>query len=823
MAIRELALATRRLAKDPAFAAMATASLALGIGASTAMFSVTNGVLLHPLPYADPGRLVFVISDLRARAVRDFPLSEADFIDLQTSTSNTFENLGAILTGRTAVPQQDGTPEAICWARVTPGFFRLMGARFALGRDFFESDAQPLQSSGGAGAPAPLSPTPPVAAILSYEYWQRRFGGDWSVLGRDLPGSAAGTARIVGILAPRFELHFPPESNIERAPDHWIATRLTYDAANRNVVSLRAIGRLRDGVTLAEAQRSVGQVASDLRGKSTTWQTAALELRVEAMQQHVVATVRPTVIVLTSAAILLLLIACANVANLLLVRASARHREVVVRSALGASLLRLLLPSIAELAILAAVGAACGVGLAWLGIRQLHVIAPPNLPRVDGIAIDARALIFAVVVATAATAIVSLAPVARVWRMRLADALRAGGRAPGTSSGGRLRTTVVVAAVALSFVLIIGSGLMIRSFMSLQRIDPQYDPRGLLTFQLLGSRGGEQPAQRAAVVQQINDRLRAIPGVIQVTASTPFPLAGGFNATRWGTEDALVDPRLLQSADFQTVLPGYFETLRTPLLEGRTFVDTDNLPGRKVVIIDRVLARKAFPHESAIGKRLVVRPNLLAEVIGVVAHQRAASLAEPGREQIYFTDGFMGHGVVSRWAIRTTGDPVAYADTVRKAVATLGWGFVVTDLRAMQALVDAAQAPTRLSLLLMGTFAACAGLLAAVGLYGVLSTAVRQRTSEIGVRMALGAAPTRIFTQVVGHGLRLSTVGIAAGFVGAFVLTRAMTAMLVDVEPTDPVTFAAAVLLFFGVVTVASWLPARRAAALDPLEALHEE
>jgi putative ABC transport system permease protein len=321
--------------------------------------------------------------------------------------------------------------------------------------------------------------------------------------------------------------------------------------------------------------------------------------------------------------------------------------------------------------------------------------------------------------------------------------------------------------------------------------------------------------------------LRALPGVLAVTASRPLPLAGGFSPVRWGTEQALTDPSKFQAADFQFVLPGYFETLRTPLLAGRTFNDTDNAPERNVVVIDQLLAAKAFSGGSAVGKRILIRTRTpeaeWVEVIGVVGHQRNTSLAEPGREQVYFTDGFQGHGIANRWAIRTASDPAKYSEPVRAEMAKVDSSLILTEVQPMDALVERAQAGTRFSFLLIGVFSSIAALLAGVGLYGVLSTVVRQRTAEIGVRMAVGAAPASIFVLVVGHGLRLSAAGIAAGLVAALALTHVMTSMLVGVKATDPATFAIMIALFFVLSAVASWLPAHRAAALDPTAALREE
>ena len=835
MLLRDFTYAARTLAKSPVFAATAIVTIALGIGASTAIFSVTNAVLLRPLPYKNPDRLAFAISDMRKRNVKDFPLSNANFLDLRNGTAGVFEELGAVNTGRATVPREDQSPEQIRWADVTTNFFRLMGGQIALGRDFTDADGQPqpAQPAPGAGAsatPAAQGPPPlPQMAILSYAYWQRRFGGNASIVGHPMPGAIGGQGgtQIVGVLKPGFELLFPPDANMEQRPDVWFANRVAYDNAGRNGVSLRAIGRLKDGVTRERAQGAVDRVAADLRRNFIILGTSGLFIRLEPMHRHVVEEVRPALLALMGAVIFLLLIACANVANLLLVRASLRERELAIRTALGGSWWRLVSQTLAEAVLLAFTGALLGLGLAWVGIHELRAIAPASLPRLDAIGIDPAVLGFTALAALAAAALFGLAPAVRAARPSVAPLLRASGRNAALSGAGLLRNFVVVAEVALSFVLLIGSGLMFRSFLELQRIDPGFNPHGLLTFQLLGGRGGQQPQERAARTREIQTRLQTLPGVEAVTASFPLPLAGGFSPIRWGLEPALTDPSKFQAVDFQIVLPGYFEVLHTPLIAGRTFTEADNAPDRKAVVIDQMLAAKAFPGESAVGKRLLIRIRTpepeWVEVIGVVAHQRDTSLAVPGREQIYFTDGFEGHGAVGFWAIHTAGDPAKYASAVRAAIAKLDPHLLLTEMQPMDALVEHAQASTRFSLLLIGVFASVAALLAGVGLYGVLSTVVRQRTPEIGVRMALGAAPGTIFSLVVGQGLRLSAAGIALGLVAAFELTRAMTSMLVGVKATDPATFASMAVLFFAIAAIASWLPARRAAGLDPTAALREE
>jgi putative ABC transport system permease protein len=542
------------------------------------------------------------------------------------------------------------------------------------------------------------------------------------------------------------------------------------------------------------------------------------------MHATLVQEVRPAILALMGAVIFVLLIACANVANLLLVRASLREPELAVRAALGAGRTRIVRQMLAEALVLTSLGAVIGIGLAWSGVRELLAAAPADLPRLDSVRIDPVVLAFTAAIALACAFVFGMVPAWGAFRLDLTSALGSG-RTAGLKGGrGLFRNAVVILEVALCFVLLIGSGLMFRSFLELQRIDPGFDPRGLLTFQLLGGRPGP-PAERRAVGNQIADRLRAIPGVQSVTASFPFPLAGDFSTIRWGTEEALADNTKFEAVDWQIVRPGYFETMRTRVVEGRTFTEADNDPKRSLVVVDQVLAAKAFPNQSAVGRRILVRIRTpepeFVEIIGVVAHQRVTSLADPGREQLYFAEGFVEFGA-GKWAVRASGDPASYAGTVRAAVASIDPQFLVTDILPAENLVRRAQAGTQFSLTLIAVFAAIAALLVAVGLYGVLSTVVRQRTAEIGVRMALGASPARILRLVIGRGLRLSAAGIALGLVAALLLTRAMTTMLVGVKPTDPATFAGVGLVFFVIALVSSWLPARRASAMDPTAALRE-
>ncbi|HEX5324842.1 MAG TPA: ABC transporter permease [Capsulimonadaceae bacterium] len=819
--------AARMLRNSPVFAVTAVVTIALGIGASTAIFSVTNAVLLRPLPYKEPGRLLLACTDFKKRDVKDFPWSNADFFDLRNEASSNFEAFTAVSTFRNVIPREDGTPEQVRFALITTNFFELMGGRIVAGRDFQESDGQPqpqpAQPAAGQGAAPPRLPN---IAILSYDYWRRRFGGSSAIFGRPMLG-AKGGATVVGVLAPGFELLLPPSANIERLPEVWIAARLNYDAANRNNVQFHVIGRLKPGATIERAQSEVNLVAADLRRKERVHETAGFQIRLEPIHKFLVADVRPAILSMMGAVVFLLMIACANVANLFLVRVSLRERDLAVRTALGGSRWRLVRQMLSEALLVAVLGAITGLGLAWVGIRELLALAPENLPRLDAITIDPVVLAFAVVTTVAAAALFGIVPALRASRPDVMQILRASGRSSGLSGGALLRNGVVVAEVALCFVLLIGSGLMIRSFWALQQINPGFDPHHLLTFALAGAGGGgNKPDQRTALMRQIHDRLGAIPGVEAVTASFPFPLTGGFSPIRWGKEQAIADPTKFQAVDFQVVLPGYFEAIRTPLLEGRTFTEADNAPDRNLVVVDEALAKKAFGSESAIGKRILIRIKTpqpeAVQIIGVVAHQRQTALADAGREQIYFTDGFLGHGFVGFWALRTASDPTRYGDAIRTAIRGINPNMLITDLHPMEELVVKAQAGTRFSLLLISVFAIIATLLAAVGLYGVLSTVVRQRTAEIGVRMAMGADPGSIFQLVVGHGLRLSMLGIGVGLIAAAGLTRVMRTMLVGITPTDPLTFVAIAIIFLLIAAAGAWVPARRAAGLDPASALRD-
>jgi predicted permease len=827
MLAKDFRYAVRSLRKSPAFTATAMVTIALGIGASTAIFSVVNAVLLRPLPYADPNRLVVVWGDLRTRHVVDWPFSPPDFDDLRRGAT-LFDDIAAVNTGRNVVAADNAEAEMIRTGAVTPSFFRLLGARVALGRDFTEEDsapppAQPPQAAGGPAAPPP--PRLPVIAILSNDYWRRHFGGDPNVVGRSID-FGNGKAQVVGVLAPGFELLFPPNAGLERHPDVWTAMRVNFQAANRNNVGLRVIGRIKAGVSFERAQSQIDGIAAELRERFPIKATSGLHFRLEPMHKNLVSEVRPAILALMGAVIFLLLIACANVANLLLLRSAARGRELALRAALGGNQCDLIRQMLVETLLLAGGGALLGLGLARLGIDLLVTLGPKNLPRLDDVSIDPYVLGFTALAALSAAAIFGVVPALRASRPDIIDVLRSSGRTSGLGSGRVLRNVAVVTEVALSFVLLIGSGLMLRSFIALQRTDPGFNSQGVLTF-LLPITTARNPQQTGAVTRDLRDRFRAIPGVTAVSAASSTPLDGVSPLARWGTEEAIADPNRFKQGNAIAVLPGYFELLRTRLVDGRTFTEADNTQNAKIVIIDQMMAAKAFPNQRAVGKRLLARVITNEaewyEIVGVVAHQRHDTLLTDGREAMFYPDGFFGFGAAARWTLKTDGHPNQLIPLVRAEVSRFDKRLAISDVLPLQTYVERAQAQTRFALILIAIFGAIAALLAAVGLYGVLSDAVRQRTAEIGLRMALGAAPFSIFQLVVGQGLRLSGLGIALGVVAALGLTNAMSKMLVGVEPHDPATFLTIAMAFFTIAALACWVPARRAAGLDPTSALREE
>jgi putative ABC transport system permease protein len=827
--VRDITFAFRSLKRQPAFAITAVLTIALGIGATSAIFSVVNAVLLRPLPYTDAARLGTIWSDLRARNVKDFPLPPGDYFDLRKDTT-LFDGFAAITSFRPTIGGDgQGDAEQVNGGAVTTNFFTLLGHRIHAGRNFVEEDGVPQPDAPqGEAIPAPgIQPPPPLPniAIISYEFWQRRYGGDASIVGKSIE-FGNGRADIVGVLAPNFEILFPPGTSVDPRPDILIASRANFETGSRNNVSLRVIARLKPGVSFEQAQSELDRLSADLRSRFPIKQTSNMYLRIEPMHEDLVADVRPQLVALMGAVVFVLLIACANVANLLLVRASARERELAVRAAIGGNRWRIVRQLVAESLVLAAIGGGAGLLLAQFGIDALIQLSPEGLPRAAAVSLDGTVVFFTALASFAAALIFGVLPAWKASRPDVMDVLRSSRGAIGSGATRWLRDGAVVAEVALAFVLLVGSGLMIRTFIALQNANPGFNPDNVLTFMIQNNRAqgveGRQAFQRTML-----ERLKSIPGVVDATSAGPIPLDGTNALARFGPMEALTDPSKFQQAIVHFVQPGYFEFTQTPLVAGRAFTEGDNRPGVKVVIIDELMAAQLFPNGNAIGQRMLARvttpePDTF-EVIGVVKHQRHTTMMSDGEEGMFFTDGYSQFGAAFRWAVRTTGDPEAITGAVRAAMAQQDARLLMTEPRTWRSYFDEHIAPTRFALILIGVFAGVAAVLAMIGLYGVLATTVRQRTTEIGVRMAFGATQSRVLQLIIGQGLRLSIAGIVLGIVAAAVLTKVMASLLVGVSATDPLTFATMAVVFTIVATFAAWIPARRAAALNPNVALRDE
>ena len=874
--LHDVRLAMRSLVKNRGFAATAVLTLALGIGASVAIFSVVNAVLIEPLPYKDPSRLVVVWQELRARGVNEFPFPGGDIPDVRAK--GTFEDLAIIQTGRQSLTLESDQPEQIRTAFVSWNTLGMLGIRVARGRDFQAEDSTPLaqpagpgpqagQAAGGgpqaggraaggglpaAGTPsgraagaappgpqpaasspqpagpqpvAPPAPPPEFTVILSHEFWVRHYGSDPAALGKRITQQNGAIYNVVGITEPDAQLLFAPRNNIERTPDVWIASRINYATATRTAGQVRVIAKLKPGLTVAQAQQQMDSLATDLRNTHVVKRNAGVHINVVPMHELLVSDVRISILALMGAVTFVLLIACANLANLTLTQSARRERDLAVRAALGAGRATLVRQMLVESGVLALVGAIVGLGLARLGIVVLQEMGPATLPRLQNVAIDWRVLGFTFVAALVSAILFGVLPAFRASRPDVVEVLRQSGRTSSLGSG-RVRNGLVVVEVALTFVLLIGSGLMLRSLVILQHVDPGYDPNGVLTFFMPNMNRPSADARRE-FIRRVQAEVGALPGVRAVSGALPLPLDGLTSNVPYGTEAAAADPTKFQQADSRNVQVGYFEAMRTRIIEGRVFNETDNAIGGHSIVVDRLLAQRAFEGQSAVGKRLLLRiggqnPEPY-EIIGVVDHQRHTTMAEDGRETIFYIDGQRGFGSANRFIVRTDGDPAALAESVKATITRLDRTIGLTDVQPMSFYVDRAQAPTRFALALTSVFAVIAAVLAVVGLYGVLSTVVRQRTAEIGVRLAFGAERQAIFNLIVGRGLLLAVIGIAIGAAVALGSTRLIQTMLVGVRATDPMTFIAIAGLFLVVAAAACGIPAYRASRLDPTVALRGE
>ncbi len=814
------------LRKSPAFAAVAILTLGLGIGTNSAIFSIVNAVMLKPLELPDSDRLVFVNGEMRVRNVPYFPSSPADWRDLNDET-DLLEGIAAYATFNNTLKGRGRDAEQVSVATTTRNFFAVAGVGPFIGRNFSEADAAFAIEDVPEGAQFPQNTFAPAkVAIISHGLWQRRFGGTEDVLGQvvDLGGNPV---EIVGVMPEGFRFEMPPEAGVDPDVDFWLPLRVDYENSIRNNVFLNLFGRLRDGVTMTQAQAQLDSFTArqndtyDVK-KSTGWNNYYRDFH-DALTEPV----RASVLILMAAVLFVLLIASANVANLLLVRAATRSRETAIRAALGGNRKRLLRQMFLEAGMIAAGGALLGLLLAEFGIRFLHALGPDGLPRANLIRLDANVVAFTVFIAAASTVLAGLVPALRLSSPNLVDELRQRAGSSRSAGGKAFRDAMVVLEVTLSFVLLVGAGLMVRSFAALASADPGFNPNGVLTFNLnLPNDRYPLPEEQFRFVDQFYERVSELPGVEAAGTIGPLPLTGGGFNGRYAAEEDAGNLEAYRQADYRAVKGDYFQALQTELIAGRLFTRDDERNPQPQVIVDDIMARKMFPDRNPIGGKLMVRfgpEPTLVEVIGVVRHQASQQLHEEGRETIFLTNELLGFGPFGVWTLRSNADPNALAGPVRALVEELDPEVVVQQMRTMAEVVRESKGPTWFALSLISIFGAIALILASVGLYSVLAYVVRLRRGELGVRMAFGATPWRIFRLVVGRGMVLAAIGMGIGIAVALAVTRLMQNLLVQVSPTDPATFGAIVALFGGIAFLAAYLPARRATRIDPVVSLRWE
>jgi predicted permease len=793
----------RLLRRSPAFAAVAILTLALGIGANTAILSVVEAILLKPLAYSDPERLVVLLH--RGHN----PVAPANFLDWQAQTRS-FESMGAAeLWSANLTSGND--PEKLTGLRMTPEIFPMLGVSPRIGRYF---DASERSHS---------------VVLLSHGLWQRRFGGDLAILGRTL--SLNGDPyTVIGVMPPVFA--FPPFWATEA--EMWAPLDLSARASSREGQSLRIFARRRPGVSLEVARRDVAAVTGALERQ---FPGTNRDVRVVALHEKVVGDVRPALLVLLGAVGLVLLIACANVANMLLARASARHREIALRAALGASRGRTIRQLLTESLLLGLAGGIAGSALGAAALRLLVSAAPSSLPRLADVRLDPRVLGATFLLALACGAAFGLAPALQSSRLNLQPALKEGGSTGTGLETGRLRRLFVAAEVALAIVLLVGAGLMLRSFVALRAADPGFDPHGVLSLEVsVAGTAQAEPGRREILYREILERFRAIPGVRSAGAINHLPIAGDVWGFSYLVEGRPIPrPGEAPSATYRAVLPGYFATIRLPILQGRDVAPTDTLGTPGVALVNEFLARHTWPGEDPIGKRISLDGSddhpIWVTVIGVVRNAVRGEWGELPEDEVYLSflqrslllESPQPQAAYITFVVRTDADPSALAPSLRAAVRAIDRTLPVSAVQTMTHVVDEATAASRFQAFLLAAFAAAAALLAAVGIYGVMSYAVSQRTREIGVRLAVGADPGTIRRMVVGQGMTMAAAGAAAGLVGALALTRWMASILYGVGPGDPLTYVAVTLAILGVALAASYLPARRASRVDPMQALRSD
>jgi predicted permease len=792
----------RALRKSPGFSALVIAVLAVGIGANTAIFSIVDGVLLKPLPFARADRLVAV--DTRQRGEAE-DTSYPDFEDWHAQNT-TLERL-AVFGSAAMTLSGVGEAASLPSSAVSADLFPMLGVAPLHGRVFGPEDHQ-------RGAPRTV--------ILSEGLWTRRFARDSAVVGRSITLDGD-PFTVVGVMPASFEFPY----NAEDPTELWTPIRASRFAATwadqRDASFLRGIGRLRDGVGVAAAQAEFTTIASRLAAQYPRNKNRGI--LVQPYRDVLVSDVRLGLIVLSSAVAAVLLIACANIANLLLARGSARRRELAVRVALGASRAQIVRQLLVESLTLAAVGGAAGVIVAVWGVDLLVRVSPVQIPRLHGVHVDRAALVFAALASIATGVLSGLVPAFQLSRSDPSAALKDGERGGSGASGARTRQTLVVAEMAISMVLLAAAGLLVRSLVALQSVNPGFTTERAVAMQLLLP-GANYPNAQAMrqFYRRLHDEIRTLPETSASAVATTLPLSGSDIGVGIKIEGRAEDPGARLSAAFWAISPDYFSTMGIPLVKGRAFTDRDNESAPNTLIVSEAFAAKYWPGEDPIGKRVTIGYNNTGprEVVGVVGDVKQSTLAEPARPQMYATFEQTPWPFLTA-IVRTSGSEETAAGALRGALAHIDPLQGAGEIRTLEAYVARSSATPRFTTFLVGAFAALALLLAGFGLFSVMAYTVAQRQREIGIRIALGARPSDVRAMVVRQAAAMGGIGLAIGLAGALGATRLIESLLFTVRPRDPLTFAAVSAVLLGVMLLAAYLPALRATRVDPIAALRAE
>jgi predicted permease len=800
--LKDIQFAVRGLLKRPGFTVIAVLTLALGIGANTAIFSVVNGVLFRPLPYPAPQQLVMTWENHQAKGgpEREW-LSPPGFEDWRTQNS-VFSHLSALndwgptLTGR-------DEPEPLVGAAVSHDMFDLLGVKPSMGRTFHPDEDQP-------GAPN--------VVVLSHELWQRRYGSDQGILTKSISLNEENFT-VIGVMPAGFK--FPVIGNAEL----WRTLKPTANPrCQRGCLVWRAIGRLKPESSIEKARVEMSLIAGRLESQYPE-SNSKVGVTLVPLHEQLVGSMQRPLLVLLAAVVLVLLIACANVANLTLARAATREKEIAIRAALGASRGRVIRQLLTESTVLAFAGGACGLLLAFWLLRFFIRLSPPGAPRFDEIGIDSQVLGFTLLVAVVTGLIFGLVPALHVSRSDLSNSLKeaAKGAASG-SKGGRLRRFLVIAEMALALILLIGGGLLMKSFLQLQRVDPGFNADHVLTLRLFLNRTHYPELQQAlSFYTQLLDRVQTLPQVQAAAATSTLPMSGDDTDTSFLIEGHPPPPPNQEPvAWYNSVSSDYFRTMGVQLVKGRVFTDHDDDKSPLVVVISETMARRYWPNEEPLGRRIGNSSGRWREIVGVVRSVKHFGLDADTPLLMYFPVRQVPARGMSL-VVRTAGDPLSLVPALRGQVLLGDKNIAIAKVSTLDDLVSSSITQQRFILLLLGCFAALALALAAVGIYGVMSYAVTQRTHEIGIRMALGAKTVDVLRLVVKGGMTLALIGVAIGLAGAFALTRMMATLLFEVTPTDASTYAIVSVGLLFVALLACYIPARRATKVDPLVALRYE